>query len=389
MPAPRRPSAAVPGRAGGPVGRPGGTRGAKAPRRRTKWERRLASPKVPWIAGGLVLLVLICALSWRWHAARQPDYALDQIAVAIRRGDGAKLAYYADVSAVTEQVIDGTVDWLVSHRGPDAALAAADVSHAGSRAAGVQDAKATLQARADEAFTIATASALEGPVGPRVIDAFIQQPPLSLIMQGEHLDVRAIDRPLVDGATATVPLVMRHRELVVDVKIGLLLQREGPRWRLSGINGLTQALDAIDRAQMERLEIANRPREEELQSLLSVGGLQVHRVARRRVKPFYELRVPVSNRSTDSLTSVTLTLAPRGSSADHGTLLSVDHPIPPASSSAEVWDLDEATVRSTHLGSLLARPERLTLRLQSVVRDSAGQADTVRLLRRYEEIPKD
>lgn len=336
-----------------------------------------------------MLLALVSAVAWRWRAARQPGYALDQIAVAIRHGDGAKLAYYADVSAVTEEVIDETVDWLVSHRGADAVLAAADVSHADSRAAGVQDAKAKLQGRADEAFTMATAAAVEGPVGARVIDAFIQQPPLSVIMDGEHLDLRSIDQPLVDGETATVPVVVRHRELVVDVKLDLLLHREGPRWRLSGIGGLPQALDAIDRAQAERLEIANRPREEQLQTLLSVGGIQVQRIARRRTKPFYRLRVAVSNRSPDSLTNVTLTLAQRGSSADHATLLEVEHPIPPSSTSTETWELDEATARSTHLGALLARPERLALRLQSVVWDSAGQADTVRLLHRYEEIPKD
>jgi hypothetical protein len=336
-----------------------------------------------------VLLGLVSAMLWRWHAASQPEFALAQVAVAIERSDDAKLAYYADVNAFTDQIVAQTVDWLAAHRGPDDVIAVAEVEASGDRQSRIREAKGALGDRLGRtmASAIESASHTPGPVGPRVVQAFIEQAPLSAILDGDHLDVRSVDRPLIedDGQTATIPVTLRHRELVVDTKIGLVLSHEGARWRLVGLSGLAGALNAIDHAQSERIAIANRPRESELAELLTVGAPHVERVAPRRSARFYRVRVPLTNRSPASIAAVTLALTGRGSDDDHATLLSVEHPIPPGATSTEIWQFDEAANRGTHLGSLLARPERLALYLRSVVVDSAGGQDTVKVLRRYED----
>lgn len=328
-------------------------------------------------------------MTWRWWVGTRPQYALSQIATAIHRGDETKLAYYADVSGITGEIVSESVDWIVDQRGADDLLAvAAGAQQSGERPAQVREVKSLFSEGIGRAIerTMSSADHDVGPVAPRVIDAFIGDPPISVVMDGEHLDVRTVGQPLVEGTTATIPVALRHRELVVDVKLDLQLERDGPRWRLVGITGIPDALATIDRAQLERIAIANRPRESEMADLLGVGAPVVQRApeSRRARTTVYSLRAPLTNRSTSQITAVTLAVVGRpGTSA---TLLSVDHPIAPGATSTETWQFDESESRGTHLGALLAHPDRLALQLRSVVVDTAGQADTVRLVRRYAEL---
>ncbi len=277
-----------------------------------------------------MLVGLSWALAWRHRAAGRPEYALAQIATAIQHGDGTKLAYYADMSAFTDQIVNETVDWLAARRGLDEAVAGGGSEQRGTRSARLQDAKETLSDRLGRA----TSAALELPdqekqaVGSRMIDAFIGQAPLATIMDGDHLDVRSVDRPLIDGTTARIPVTLRYRELVVDVKVALVLQRNGQQWRLVGISGLSNALSAVDNAQFERVALANRPRQGDLERLVGIGAPQVEHVKPRRARPLYRLQVTVTNQAPDSITGITLLLAARGSDDDHATSLSVEHAIP-------------------------------------------------------------
>ena len=206
-------------------------------------------------------------------------------------------------------------------------------------------------------------------------------------MDGDHFDIRTVGQPLVEGTTATIPVTLRHRELVVNVKLGLQLERDGPRWRVVGVTGMSDALSTIDHAQLERVAIANRPRESELADLLAVGAPVVQRAprARRARADVYRLRALLTNHSTSQIGAVTLAIVGR-SPGTPPTLLSVEHPIPPGATSTETWQFDESESRGTRLGALLAHPDRLALQLRSVVVDTAGQEDTVRLVRRYDEL---
>jgi hypothetical protein len=334
------------------------------------------------------VLTLVAALGWRHHATARPEYALGQIVVAIREHDGTKLAYYADGGALADQVVDETVDWLVAQHRLDDALAGDEAGEAADRSTRIHEAKATFSGRIDRAAAAALLAkdADSAGISDRVIAAFTTEPPLSKIVLGEHLDVRSIDQSTISGSTATVPVTLRHRELYVDVTLGLVLQRDGPRWRLVGIDGMQHALATIDNAQLERIAIANRPREDELANRVALGAPTVQRVAHGRARTFYRLRVPVTNRSSMPIVDVALALSTRASDDEHATELSVHHLIPAQSTSAEVWQFDETESRSTHIAAMLTHPERLTLHVRRLVTDSAGQPDTLRLVRRYREI---
>jgi hypothetical protein len=339
-----------------------------------------------------VLVALLLAVAWRWRVTTRPQYALNQIVTAIQRGDEAKLAYYADVSAFTDQIIGESIDWIVAQHGTDDLLAAADLHESGTRAAQLRDVKGILSERIGRTIETAMASSDHhaGGVGPGIIDAFIRDLPVSAVMDGDHLDIRTVGQPLVEGTTATIPVTLRHRELVVDVKLGLQLERDGPRWRVVGLTGISDALGTIDRAQLERVAIANRPRESELADLLAVGAPVVQRAPReRRARvEVYRLRALLTNHSTSQIAAVTLAIVGR-SPGTPPTLLSVEHPIAPGATSTETWQFDESESRGTRLGALLAHPDRLALQLRSVVVDTAGQEDTVRLVRRYDELRGD
>jgi hypothetical protein len=119
---------------------------------------------------------------------------------------------------------------------------------------------------------------------------------------------------------------------------------------------------------------------------LAVGAAVVEHVSRGRERGMYRLHLPLTNQSPTSIAGVTLALGTHAADDDHATVLSVQHAIPPRSNSAEVWLFDGAAVRSMHLAGMLAHPDRLTIHVRSIVLDSAGQADTVRLVREYKEL---
>ena len=337
-----------------------------------------------------MLIGMIWALAWRHSVSARPEYALKEVGTAITRGDATKLAYYADVSAFTDEVVNETIDWLATRRSVEEAVVGTPPEQRASRGERLQDAKETLSDRLGRSLsaTLESADQAKTPLSSRVVNAFIGEAPLSGIMDGDHLDLQSIGPPVIEGTTATIPITLRYRELVVDVKVGLVLEHSGPHWRLVGISGLPGALSVIDNAQSERVALANRPLEGDLERLVAVGALAVEyvRPKPRRARPVYRLEVPLTNQAQGSISEITLVLATRGSNDDHGTELSVEHPIPAGTTSAETWEFDEAATRGTRLGALLSHPDRLTLRTRRIVFDTAGQADTVRLVRSYREI---
>src|SRR6185312_1753278 len=98
------------------------------------------------------------------------------------------------------------------------------------------------------------------------------------------------------------------------------------------------------------------------------------------------LQVPLWNRSPRPITSVTMGLSTRASDDEHAAELSVEHVIAAGGHSTETWDFDETATRGSRVAALLTHPERLTIRPRSVVTDNEGQADTLRLVRRYGEL---
>jgi hypothetical protein len=331
------------------------------------------------------LVGLVAAIGWRHYATGRPSYALAQIALAVKQHDATKLAYYADLGAFSDQVVGETVDWLASQHRLDGAAGAANARESDRRAR-IRDTKSTLSIHVNRNATneiLAYTSDSES-VTARLVDAFIDQPPLAEIIDGDHFDLRSVDQAEIDDGTARVGVTLRHRELYVDVKLDLLLARDGVRWRLTGVEGLSHALSVIDNAQQEKLSIANRPREEALATTINLGAPTLQKVvAHRRDPPVYRLRLPITNRSTTTVSAISLALWVRGSDSDHPTMLAVNHDIAPQFTSGEIWQLDEATAHSTHVIAALSRPERLVFKVRSMVVDSGGQADTVRTLTAY------
>jgi hypothetical protein len=315
-------------------------------------------------------------------------YALSQVTLAIRRHNGTKLAYYADGAGLTQQVVDETLDWLVRERGVGALAGIDGVANAHGPAAKLQAATASEADRLNRALSTAlmARAADTADPGTRVMRQFAALPPLATVIGSDHLDISLVGRPDVHGATAEVPVTVQERELQIDLPIAVVLHRQGPRWRVVGVSGIGRALRAIDKAQREQLTIANRARERRLTETLVLGAPAVQRVAHGRSRTVYRLRVPVTNRSSDRVVGVLLGLRPRAADDDHAAALAVEHPIAPGATSTELWQFDETAAAGTRVAAMLEHPERLVLSVRSIVVDSAGQADTLRLLRTYAEL---
>lgn len=327
-------------------------------------------------------------VAWRRAVASTPEYAIGQVALAIRQHNGTKLAYYADGAVFSERVVDETTDWLVHKRGVGALMGIEGVATVRGKAAKIQTAKLAMTERLNRALGAALMVSAEDTVaaGARVIRELTAWPPLALVLGSDHVEIRTVGRPAVTGSTAEVPVTLECRELQIDIPIALVLQREGKRWRVVGLHGLERALSAVENAQMEQLTIANRPLEQQLLSLLRVGTPSVQRVARGRTRTVYRLRVPVTNASSGAVVGFLLGLRTRATDDEHATPLEVRHTMPPGSTSTEVWQFDETAASGTRVAAMLSHPERLVVRVRSIVVDSAGQADTVRLFRSYREL---
>ena len=361
------------------------------------WDR-ITHPSFPWIALGSVSAGLAIVLVWHRRVASAPEYAVAQVALAIRSHNGTKLAYYADGAAIVDQVVDEATDWLVAHRGLTVLDGIDGVADARRRDAKIQAAKSALAARLSRSLGSALISRQSDStaIADRVVRLFAALPPLADVVGDDHLDVTGIGPPDLQegggggggggGQFAELPFTLQYRELEVDIPISLTLRRVGTRWKIVGVGGVEAALDQINTAQLERLAIANRAVAQRLASMVDVGPLSVQQTARRRRRPAtYQLQVPLTNRSSQQIMGVALGLHPR-SNDSHATVLQVQHPIAVGETSTEVWQFDKATATGTHMTAPLEHPDRYAILVRNIVVDSGGQPDTVRMLRSYREI---
>jgi hypothetical protein len=351
---------------------------------------RISHPSFLWIALGTVSAGLGAIMIWRHTVTTTPQYSVRQVALAIRQHNGTKLAYYADGAGIVDGIVDQATDWIVARRGLGALEGLDGVAEARRRDAKIQAAKLELAAQLNRtlgAGLINRQGDTAESVGDRVVRGFTTRPPLGLVLGDDHLDIVSVGEPEVHGLTAEMPVTVKYRELEVDIPIGIALRRLGPRWKVVGVRGVAKALDAINTAQVERLTLANRSVVQRLGAMLDVGAISVERSAHRRHRPtVYQVHVPLTNRSADQIIGVVLGLRPRTTDDAHATVLEVQHPIAAGSTSTEIWQFDEAAAASTHMTATFAHPERLAVHVRDIVIDSAGLADTVRLLRSYREI---
>jgi hypothetical protein len=355
-------------------------------KRRGKWERRARSPKVPWIAGAILILGLAGALAWQRYETSRPTYALAQIALAARLHDSKKLAYYVDAGALTGQIVTETVQWLTAHRRFNDIEAGEAERGSQGRDARIQTATVTLENRASNAVSAALQESANATdlLPQNVVDAYVAAPPMLALFGGDRLDLRAVGNANVFGQNAEIPLTLRDRELVVDIHLTLELERDGSRWRLVGLEGLGPAFRVIDNAQLERVDIANRLRREHMDGLLAIGAPTVGRVYHRRSRNEYVLQIPLTNRSTQPITEVAMDLRAHGMNEERALPLRVQHLIPAGGRSPEAWRFTDPSA-GTRSPYLLMHPERLLVGLSSMVVDSAGRPDTLRQLRSYRE----
>src|SRR5581483_613664 len=147
-------------------------------------------------------------LIWGRSVRSRPAYALSQVSLAIQRHNGTKLAYYADGAGFTQQVVDQTLTWLVRERGLGTLAGIDGVADARGRGAKVQAAVSSETDRLNRALSAAlmARTADSTAVGSRVLREFSALPPLSTVLDGDHLDISAVGTPAVRGATAEVPV---------------------------------------------------------------------------------------------------------------------------------------------------------------------------------------
>jgi hypothetical protein len=349
--------------------------------RRTLISRILAGAGI----GTFVLLVGI--LMWHRAVLGSPGHALTSTLDAFRGHDGTRLAYYADVDAIAQQVADQGVDWLVVQHRRDVLAAlhdeAGDIGTAPDSAQRVQLLKEALAERGGqgvaEALSAGTSDSTN--VAQRMAAAFVALPPLDVLIGRDHLDFLSLGRERRVGLGVVIPVMLEYRELGTEITVGLQLTREHNRWRTVGLEDFDETLSSIDDAQSDRLASLNGPVESQLESMLDVGTPTLTRVTARRGRGQLRLDVTMRNASSYPVRAVALLLGTRGDDV-HGDMLRTPVSLAPGAAVTMAWMLDEAAARAAWAAS---QAGRLTVRPRAIEYDSAGTAMTLHLYHSYIE----
>jgi hypothetical protein len=347
--------------------------------------RTVRHPSFIWIAAAATLMVLAGVVFLGRMVTGTPTYAVHQVELALRQHNGTKLAYYADGGGIVAQVVDETTDWLVTHRGMGVIAGFDGVAEARGKQQKIQAAKVAMGDALNRSIGAALISHQQDTVGiaEGIVRALCALPPIARIAGGDHFDVTAVGQPVVSDGMAEIAVTLQYRELQVDIPMGIVMQQLGRRWRVLGVSGLSHALDIVNTAQLERLAIDNRSIGQRIAATLEVGAPSVERKVHGRKHTTYLLRMPLTNRSTDTVIGVMLALGTRTSDASQSMELEVQHPIAGGATSGEVWQFEASPSMPSATATMLAHPERLVVHIRDLVIDSAGQADTMRAVGRY------
>jgi hypothetical protein len=340
-------------------------------------------------AGIGIPLLLIGLVVWRRITLASPAHALVSIQSAFRDHDGTRLAYYADIDAVAQQVADQGVDWLVvQHRRRTLSALRAEVHDIGTAPDSAQRVQLLKSALAEYGGQGAAAALAGGTtdsanVAERMADAFQALPPIDVMLGHDHLDFVAMGKPKRVGASFVIPVTLEYRELGESVPVALLMSHADKRWKLVGLEDFDVTLSAIDNAQLERLSSVNRPVQERMESMLVLGTPVVTRIPIGRHRDDMRLQIPIRNASAFPVREVAVLLGSRGGDDEHAELLTQPLAIAPGATVQATWQFEETRTRTSRAAWLTTHPDRLTLQPRGVVYDSAGQAIRLQLFHTY------
>jgi hypothetical protein len=337
-------------------------------------------------SGGVLVLVLLLALMmWRRWEIGSPRHALVSVREAFREHDGTRLAYYADVDAIAEQVAGEGVDWLmVQHRRGDLAALRAEVHDIGTAPDTLQRIQLLKDALAERGGE-GVGAALSGGTGDsasvaeRLADAFTAMPPLDLLIGNDHLDFVSLGEARRLGMGMVVPVLVKYREMGTELRVSLRLERQHGRWRITGVEDFDETLSSIDDAQHEKLVALNEPVESRLEGMLTLGVPTLTQVPVGRRQSAWRLEFTVHNASPFAVRSVSMLMGTRGDD-EHGEILAGAVPIAPGATVTTAWALDDTRARAAWAAS---QAGRLTVLTRSVEYDSAGTVARLHLFHSY------
>jgi hypothetical protein len=379
-------STARPPRPSTATARPGARGGIHPAALREAARKRLVS-RILMGSGIATMVLLVALLIWRRVSLGSPAYALSSIREAFREHDGTRLAYYADLDAIAQQVANEGVDWLVvAHRHGTLAALRGEVRDIGTAPDSAQRVQLLKFALADHGghgvgAALSAGTTDSANVAERMSDAFTALPPLDVMLGDDHLDFVAVGNARRVGQGRVIPVMLEYRELGAAVTVSLLLAHEKNRWKVVGFEDFDETLSALDDAQSERLTTLNQPLESRLEGMLVLGVPVTTLVPIGRHRTDVRLQVPVRNASPYPVRAMTVLLGERGGDEERAEILVTPLGVAPGATVVASWTFEE-----TRRGAWLAsRPDKVTLRPRSIEYDSAGRVDTLRLFRSYAE----
>lgn len=257
------------------------------------------------IAGIVVILFLAVGLGVKQHSKGTPQYAIRQLAAAMKNQDRETFEKYLDVDRTVESMVDDLMDKAMAEL--ERAKAAGNPFAAFSFALGesmIDELKPELieQARSE----------LLAVVDPdaNTTDASDSDP---LFEGAEHAsDIRFGGFASIEtnGNESTVGINLRFETLDTSMVAVLDMERaEAGHWRVVGIQEIDKLADELLEVERRRLAEVNAPIEEEINSLFEVGEATTSRVA-DWFSVRLRMRVPVKNVSSSDLRNIKLKIAP-------------------------------------------------------------------------------
>lgn len=341
------------------------------------------------IAIGLALIAALFG-GWRFYYMGSPEYSLGQMRAAMADGKRLRFERYVDVPALADQAIEAVIGRVLMESVASsssgfgilgASLGAGVVKQmqpALTAALRNSILKSVESGHLDSVFAV-TESTDEG--GRNINLALVGR--AAAVDLSQFRGTTEIER---EGDVATIGFRFRSEPLDTTLVLRARLERSDRRWRVTGFDNLDSYLAEVSELQELKLDEVNMRNRKVLDYIVKAGEPR-RRMRGRSYNQYLEVRVPVTNLSNDTITTVLVFLTGLEGTKQNQALVLENPPLPPGKTE-NVWTIVDYN-RFIDWHTQLRFSESLAPEIWFVTQETGGEEYSEQMYITWEEYLSD
>lgn len=324
----------------------------------------------------LTLIVTVSGFSGARYYTRRPVYSLEQLALAVRAKDQAKIESYLDVTASSMQLVDGFLtaakaEVVAESQGKADGISVANYA-LGS--AIVDNMKPMLAAMVEKemrkALTTGVLDSASTAGGPAILRGIASQlrNTKSQLFQGFGASV-------VSGDSASVDIRLRDADLDTTFTVVAALARADDHWRVVGIRNVGRLLVDVDSVEALRLEHVVAPIREKMARAIAVGNVTTS-LRNGFFRSRLDISVSVKNQGSGPVTWAAARVTGPSGKKSYSVALYSSTPLQVGMTAVMTGSVDFNEFDGEHV-ALLRRPELFHAALNCAILEHGALSDTL------------